>query len=199
MNTNKNLPHKDTSLLTKNRIAAPILLWITILFGILFTRPLYLNYISNQAELSKQEIELVSLNSEYQSLLDVKNNTWSGTYDKDTLTKILEKFDRAEIISTVMFNDYTEDSYGINPKIFIGNINVWNPSRLPNWLSLSAVSIGIQGRTVDDIVDYITYLTSETKFKFTIEDITLPIDTAPEWNLPDGYSMNLAFGLYTFE
>lgn len=190
---------KDSSALTQNRIVAPIILGITIFFAILFTRPMYQQHIEQNANLSKLESELRILENEYTSLLDVKNNSWTGKIDQELLKKILQKFDRPDIISAIMFNDYTKPLGGIDPRISIWNINVGDPSRLPNWLSLSTVSLWVQGKTVDEIVNYITYITRETPYAFTIENIALPIDTAPEWDIPDGYGMTLSFGLYTYE
>lgn len=189
---------KDLYALTKNRIVAPIVLGIAIFVGILFTRPLYLTYIDAKANNMKLEWNLESLSKEYDSLMAIKNNT--DTSANSVLTKkILEKFNRADIISAVMFNDFTKKGFGNNAPISIASISVSDPSRLPNGISQSNVSVSIQGKTIDEIVDYITYLTTETNYAFTLENISLPIDTSPEWNLPDGYSMSLSFGIYTYE
>ncbi|GAB0174530.1 MAG: hypothetical protein HHAS10_04090 [Candidatus Altimarinota bacterium] len=198
MITSATLPKKDISALTKNRIFAPVILGIFIFVGILFTRPLYVEYVNSKANIMKLESNLDALNNEYESLLTVKNSTDNGSGDLLT-KKILEKFDRAGIISVVMFNEFTKEDFGDNPKISIGGISLTDPSRLPNGLSQSTISIAIQGRTIDEIVDYISYITTQTQYAFTLGDISLPIDTDPEGNLPDGYSMSLTFGIYTFE
>ncbi len=192
-------PKKDVSVLTKNRIVAPIVLGIAIFIGIFITRPIYQNYIESKANVMKLEWNLASLNSEYEALLAIKNNTDTEAVNSALSKKILEKFDRASILSEVMFNDYTKEGFGSNPRISIGSISVSDPSRLANGLSFSSVSVAVQGSTIDEIVEYITYLTTETKFAFTLENISLPIDTAPEWDLPDGFGMSLAFGIYTYE
>ena len=147
----------------------------------------------------KLEWNLKSLSSEYDALIAIRDNTNNQNLNATMTTKILEKFDRANIISEVMFNDYTREGFGTNPRISIGGISVSDPSRLPNGLSFSSVSVAVQGKTIDEIVNYITFLTTETKYAFTLENISLPIDTSPEWDLPDGYGMSLSFGIYTFE
>lgn len=192
-------PNKDLSSLTKNRIVAPIVLWIAIFIGILFTRPVYLTYIDSKANLMKLEGNLKELSAEYDSLLAIKNNTEADSTTSLLTKKILAKFDRANILSEVMFNDYTKEGFWNNPKIAIGGISVSDPTRLPNGLSFSNVSVSVQWNTVDEIVDYITYLTTETSYAFTLENISLPIDTSPEGDLPDGYGMGLTFGIYTYE
>lgn len=198
MLANVTLPKKDISALTKNRIFAPMILGVFIFVGVLFTRPLYAEYVNSKANIMKLESNLKALNEEYDSLLAVKNSTDAGSGDVLT-KKILEKYDRAGIISAVMFNDYTKGDFWGNPKISIGWVSLTDPSRLPNGLSQSTISISIQWRTIDEIVDFITFITTQTEYAFTLDDISLPIDTDPEWDLPDGYSMGLTFWIYTFE
>jgi FtsH-binding integral membrane protein len=48
-------PKKDVSVLTKNRIVAPIVLGIAIFIGIFITRPIYQNYIESKANVMKLE------------------------------------------------------------------------------------------------------------------------------------------------
>jgi FtsH-binding integral membrane protein len=55
MTANITLVNKDVSVLTKNRIVAPIVLGIAIFVGIFFTRPLYLEYIDSEANIMKLE------------------------------------------------------------------------------------------------------------------------------------------------
>ena len=54
--------------------------------------------------------------------------------------------------------------------------------------------------STDDIISYITYLTTSTDYAFTIDSISLPIDTAPENNETiGGYALTLNLGIYYYE
>jgi hypothetical protein len=79
-----------------------------------------------------------------------------------------------------MLNDYTKNTLESGARITISSLTVSEGAKLPNGLSLANASISLQGKTVDEIINYITYLTTESAYAFTIEDISLPIDTAPE-------------------
>jgi hypothetical protein len=71
-------PHTtpDTGvIMTRNRIVAPIILGITILLAILVTRPFYMSYIEKKATSMKLESDYTNLQTEYDSLVAIKNNT----------------------------------------------------------------------------------------------------------------------------
>ena len=59
---------KDSYLLQKNRIIAPILLGLTIFLGIFFVRPQYQGFVEKNAGILKLENELKTLQSEYDAL-----------------------------------------------------------------------------------------------------------------------------------
>ncbi len=82
-------------------------------------------------------------------------------------------------MQTVMLNDFTKSSIGNPAHINISSISVDKGRKLPNGLSLGSVNIAIQATSVDDIVSYITYLTTASDFAFTLDNISLPIDTNP--------------------
>jgi hypothetical protein len=194
-------PHTvpDTgAIMTRNRIVAPIILGIAILLAILITRPIYMSYIEKKATTLKLENDYKNLSSEYESLLAIKNNTRADTISAQ-VEKISKKIDRADLMSTIMLNDYTKESLESGTRITISSMSLSDPAKLPNGLSLSTASISLQGRTVDEIIRYITYLTTESPYAFTLEDISLPIDTAPDDAIPGGYSMNLSLGVYSYE
>lgn len=53
-----------------------------------------------------------------------------------------------------------------------------------------------------DVIDYITYLTTNVPYAFTLDTINLPIDTAPTEALNGNsgkLSLTLALGVYYYE
>jgi hypothetical protein len=183
MNDNiKNTPRSVTGSLTENRIIAPIALGIAILFAILVTRPLYINYIESSARETKMTSQYDALSGEYEKLLSISNSASGGLseIEKKKIEKIGRKYDRSTVMETILLSQYTRDTPEAPAPISISSLTLSDPTKLPNGLLLTRASISLKGNTVDAIIDYITYLTTETPYAFTIEDISLPIDTAPE-------------------
>jgi hypothetical protein len=63
------------------------------------------------------------------------------------------------------------------------------------------VSVGVSGSDMYSVIDYITYLTTTSPYAFTIDSISLPIDTDVTQALTNNgqYSLSLSLGLYYYE
>jgi hypothetical protein len=202
MNDNIKTPKTSiTGSLTENRIIAPIALGIAILVSILVTRPLYMSYIESSDKETKAMYQYEALSSEYEKLLSIKNNSSGGLseVEKQKIEKISKNYDRSTVMETMLLSQHTRDTADTPASISIGSVTLSDPTKLPNGLMLTRASISLRGNTVDKIIDYITYLTTETPYAFTIEEISLPIDTAPEGEIPTGYSLSLSLGIYSYE
>lgn len=52
-----------------------------------------------------------------------------------------------------------------------------------------------------NVIDYITYLTTSSPYAFTIDSISLPLDTDPEsqYLIGSKFSLALSLGMYYYE
>ncbi len=52
-----------------------------------------------------------------------------------------------------------------------------------------------------DVIDFITYLTTSSPYAFTIDSISLPLDTDPDIAYFNGskFSLSLSLGMYYYE
>jgi hypothetical protein len=61
------------------------------------------------------------------------------------------------------------------------------------------VNVAISATNLEDIIDYITFLSTSAPYAFTIDNISLPIE-APDDNTPvSGYTLALDLGVYHYE
>lgn len=184
------------------RIYTPIALGLAIILAVVVLRPLYLNSIDHSATLATKKQELNSKETAYNSLLAIKNKTNSGSTDeiKATVKKLGKKFDTSSVMEIVMLNDFTRSTIGQVAPISISSIAVNKGTKLPSGLSLWTTTVSISAKSIDDIIRYITYLTTQTDYVFTIDSISLPIDTSPDDTVATwGYSMGLTLGIYYYE
>lgn len=64
-------------------------------------------------------------------------------------------------------------------------------NKLPSGLSFGTVTMNISADSPEQIVDYITYLTTESSLPFTIDSINLPLDTANTNQNPTAISLSI--------
>lgn len=192
---------KTTHTGSQNRIIAPICLGIALLFGIVFLKPTYASYVEKQAVIASLDRDHVKLNVEYDNLKAIKDNIGSLLSPEKLarIEKLSKKFDTSDIMSTVLLNNYTKDSENESALISIASISVNQWKKLPNGLSLGTVSLSFQGKTIPDIINFITYLAQETDYIFTLDAISLPIDTAPDQTLAGSYGMSITLWVYYYE
>ncbi len=185
-----------------HRATSPILIGIAIFFGIFILKPLYQNYIEKETILFALERDFTQKEKEYNDIVKIKEKWNSGSTSDISLRvkKLGRKFNTSDIMQTVMLNDFTKSAIANPAHINISTISVDKGSKLPNGLSLWNVNIAIQGTSIEDIVSYITYLTTASDFVFTLDNISLPIDTAPGENeIAWGYGLSLSLGVYYYE
>lgn len=188
--------------LLNNRPIPPILIGIAIFLWVLFLKPLYETTIEKETTLSTLEKKFTQKEKDYNDILLIKEKWNSGTLNDISarVKKLGRKFNTSDIMQTVMLNDFTKSSIGNPAHINISSISVDKGRKLPNGLSLGSVNIAIQATSVDDIVSYITYLTTASDFAFTLDNISLPIDTNPgEGDVILWYGLTLSLGVYHYE
>lgn len=178
-----------------------MLIGIAILIGIVFLRPLYASYIENDITLTSLTHEDTKLQKEYLSLKAIRDNINTAfTPEKQArIAKLAKPYNTSDIIEIIMINNFTKESASQWASINISSVSVWEWKKLPNGLSLWTVNIALQWKTVADIIAYITALTQDSAYAFTLDNISLPIDTAPETTTSGGYALNISLWVYYYE
>ncbi len=165
-------------------------------------KPLYTNYLSKKTALAIVEKSETEKQASLDKLVALQKAfaTGSGSTEiVEKVKKIDQKFDTSNIMSTVMLNDYTRAWEWGRPRVAISSVSVDKWAKLPNGLSLGTVSVSLSTSSVEEMIDFITYLTQLSNFVFTINSITLPIDTTNTTGNATWVSLNLALGVYYYE
>ncbi len=188
---------------SQNRIYAPILFGVALLIGVLFFKPLYTGYMDNLTEANTLTKNVQEAEQKIAALQKMQEGFRTGTGQTDLINKVKKidkKWSEADLFSAVALNRFTQNTGVIPAQIALGTISVDKGKKLSNGLSLWTVNFVVSATSVDAIIDYITYLTTESDFIFTIDSISLPIDTAPtDSNQNGGVTLSLALGVYYFE
>lgn len=98
-----------------------------------------------------------------------------------------------------MLNKYTKSTALTPAAINIWGISVSEGNKLPSGLSFGTVTMNISADSPEQIVDYITYLTTESSLPFTIDSINLPLDTANTNQNPTAISLSITLWVYYYE
>jgi hypothetical protein len=185
-----------------NRVFAPILLGITLLLGIIILRPAYFSYLDASIRYKNQ----LNIKDQKQKQLNVLNTfresflASGSTNDiQQKIKKIDQKWDSANIMSAIVMNDFTRWTSVLAPHIAVGAISVNKWSKLVNGLSLGSVSFTVSALTIEDLIKFITYLSKESPFVFTIDGISLPLDTSLSNDTSTQISLSLTLWVYYFE
>lgn len=187
----------------QNRVLTPILLAIILVVGVLITRPMYTDFLEKSSELATLRSDVSTKEKTRDDLLAIQAQFASGgtTELAKQVARLDVKYDVSDIMETVMLNEYTKSTLeNPDPIIELGAISVSKGAKLPSGLSLANVSVQVTGRTMNDVISYITYLTTESRYAFSIDSISLPIDTDPNQLFSNGvFSMPLSLSMYYFE
>lgn len=199
MSQNNTTPQNDT--IQKNRVYAPIIIGLSLLLITLVLYPIYTTYVDTSIQISaleKTKSEKEKKINEIKAMQAMFAS--SGSSDlKEKVKKYSHTFNTSDIMEAVMLNKFTRATQLTPASIEIGSISIGKGSKLPNWLSLASVSVNITGDTPAQIIQYITYLTTESPFAFTIDSISLPLDTASASADATTTSLSLSLGMYYYE
>lgn len=187
----------------QNRVLAPIALAASIIIAVMVLRPLYLDYIE-KSTLSRDTAKTLETKISERDALEKIQAQFNSGATSDIMKRVEQlnkKFVVSDIMEAVMINDYTKTTLSSWARISIGNISVNKWTKLPNGLSLGQVSVGVSGSDMYSVIDFITYLTTTSPYAFTIDSISLPIDTDVTQALTNNgqYSLSLSLGLYYYE
>ena len=116
----------SSTLLRESRVFAPICLGVAILIGVIFLRPLYIEYIDHTTTLSTLEKSVEKVQAEHASLVAIKNKYASGTTSDLSLRvkKLTKKYNTSDIMQIVMLSDFTKSTVAQTVPIKISSITV---------------------------------------------------------------------------
>jgi len=195
---------QNETLLRQNRVLAPIILALTLFFAVLILKPLYTSSIEKMTLESATEANLEKKVQIRDELAKIEASFTSSGTPSDLVSKVKKldkKFVVSDIMEAVMLNNFTKNTLSSDARISLGSISVNKGSKLPSGLSLGSVSVEVTGVEMRDVINYITYLTTESPYAFTIDSITLPLDT----EVPDSlgstgnFTLALSLGVYYYE
>ena len=194
---------QNTTIYQKNKVFAPILLWVSLLVVIFCLYPVYRTYtdhIITMNQLSKVESEKQAQVATIEKIQALLAGSGSDTTLWDKIKRYNHEFDASIIFENVMINQFTTGTKLNPPLIQVWWVSTSRGSKLPSWLSLWSVRAAIRWNSIDDIVKYITYLTMEAPIAFTLDSISLPLDTLP-WSTVDqsAISLNITLWVYYYE
>lgn len=193
---------QKNNIIQKNRVYAPIIVGVTLLLIVFLVYPAYAQFVDHKntihsLEASKSEKQ--STISEIEAL-QAKFATWDST----ALTKKIEKYARpfvsSDIMEAITINTHTQWSSLRPATINIGGVSLSKWGKLPSGMSLGTANISIAAVSLDDIINYLNYLTVRSKMAFIIENISLPLDTAPSLlnNTGNNAGINVSITLWIY-
>lgn len=191
---------QSLSTIQKNKTFAPIILALAILLTFLWIFPSFTSYSDNSTSLDNIEKNYSNKKNEFEKLkeieLEVQNESWKNA---SFIKKVSREFESASILSALMLNNYTQPKLGVqsNAPVTITNIALDRGSKLPSGIYQWKITMTINSNNIDNIVDYLTHVTTNTNFAFTLGDITLPIDTL-DINETEKISLPITLGLYYY-
>jgi hypothetical protein len=185
----------------KNTIYAPILVGISLLMMIFVLYPLYTNYVEQSAQITRLETTRVQKETELKKISDMQS-LFAGSGSSDLKVKVKKynhPLNTPDILQAVMINTYTESSALNMALVEVGGITVSPAKKIPNGLSVSTVTFSATASTVDVITEYIDYLTQKSGLAFSLDTITLPLDTAAAPQDATPVTLSITLSVYGYE
>ncbi len=176
----------------------PVFVALAIIVALFFAHPQYQKYFDLGATSTNLETQKQKFTQELSDLQNIKDE-YSASSWSSLVSKIAQPFENSEVLDAVMINSFTKKNLDFAPDITITNISIDEGKKLPNWLYQASVNLWLTAGSIDTIVDYLSYLSSSTKYAFTLDTINLPIDTEvwiTSWDTD--ISMNVTLGVYSF-
>lgn len=185
----------------KNRVFAPIIIGLSLFLIVFMLYPMYISYIDTNITISNLEKSKAEKQKKIDEITAMQRIfTGSGSSEiKSKVQKYNHVYSTSDILESVMVNKFTKASEFTPSSINVGSISVDKWRKLPSGLSLANISVVVSADTPDMIIDYITYLTTESNFAFTIDSINLPLDTASAAQNNKWLSLSLSLWVYYYE
>ena len=172
------------STLQKNRVYAPMITGLAILVAVLVARPAFTAYSEAQMELLATETTL----SEEQSKLSKLEAESAKLADENSeLSKNVAKFTVASAVSGQT-----------TPSVSVTDVVAQAGNKEPSGIYRGTVSLKVSAKSPELIAAYLDFLTSHPKFAFTLNDISLPINTQNPQTAATETTVDVTLGLYYY-
>lgn len=117
------------------RIYAPIFIAVSIIFVLLILKPAYHKYMDSMVQLQSLESLKASKQKELDERIAIKNiiDTSTGSIHLvDRINKLTKVWNEADILSSIMLNEYTQSTAFSPAPISVGSIAIDSGKKLPN-------------------------------------------------------------------
>lgn len=121
----------------------------------------------------------------------------NGMAQTAQINAINRPFHVADILEAVMINEFTHSSIAGGARVFVSSVSTNPGVKLPSGISRGSVSMTLAARNIDEIINYLTHLVTDSGIAFILDDVNLPIDTAEDSN--ETLSLVVTLGVYYFE
>lgn len=197
------------STLQKNRVYAPMILGLAIIVAIFVTRPAFSSYNDAKALLATTESELSQVDADLAKLLANKQKIEDPNSQlAKQVAKIAKEFDSAAILEAVMLNKYTTPTTALDmtKTVAIKDIRLDKGAKEPSGIHRGTVNLSLSAKDSAHIAEFLDYLTTHDQFAFSLNDITLPINTQKPAtstlvvgnSQPEEVSVSVTLGLYHY-
>lgn len=183
-----------------NRIYVPVILALGLIWAIFVLRPAYTSYIDTDTK----KVDLTTKQNDMQKNLDAlislqtSINSSGSSEIAEKVRKLNQGWDEAKIMTAIMLSDYTKWNDIVPPSISISTISIDKGKKLPSGLSFGSITLTLSSDSIDNVVDFLTYLTSSSSYIFTLDTIQLPI-TAPAQKETQWVTLPIELGVYYYE
>lgn len=192
---------ENISNMQKNRVYAPFITGVAILLAVVVARPMYASYNEADTELTVAKTALQTTQAEHDKLQAQAAKIADPNSElAKNVKKIAQSFDASTILETVMINPFTTASAvstATAPRISISDITLDKGAKEPSGIYRGSVNMTIKAQSADIVSAFLDYLTTNTNFYFSLNNISLPIDTHSEQQSGE-ISVPVTLGLYYY-
>ena len=191
------------STLQKNRVYAPVITGLAILLAVLVARPAFTAYseakmelFATETTLSEQQSKLSKLEEESAKLAD-ENSELSKN-----VAKITREFTPSEIFEVLLLDNKFTVASAVSgqttPSVSVTDVVAQAGNKEPSGIYRGTVNLKVSAKNPEMIAAYLDFLTSHPKFAFTLNDISLPINTQNPQTAATETTVDVTLGLYYY-
>lgn len=150
----------------KKSIYASIMIIISLIVVFFITKDLYYANLEKNSNLENLNAQSINLKDQLDGLNKIKSDLSSSV----KMQKIMSQYGWDFREDTIINNIFNKSNW-----INISDISIDKWEKLPNWLALANVSLNFQSKSIEDLNNYYSYLTSEnSNIRFIIKNTSFP-------------------------
>lgn len=191
----------QSSSLKKNRVYAPVITGIALLLVVFAAKPAFHSYSEATLALASAKAAEETAKETEEKLRAQAESTQNNPELARDIEKIKKEFSESDILQAILINNFTRvnaASTATTAPVVVSQVSLNPGNKLPNGLHYGTVQITLNSHSVNEVIRYLTYLTTDAPFAFTIGDITLPIDTN-QAQVVGTISVPVTLGIYYYK